>query len=340
MRLAAALARLSFASVAALSSLVAACHIEASVGQTTPAAAPSPEPSAWQSKLDVTHPLVGEIWSVRQGRAITERDLFAELAKNKLVLLGEKHDNVDHHVLEAKVVRALMDAGRRPAVAFEMLDADEQGAVTAAILEHPRDPSAIAAAVGWEKKGWPPWPVYAPIAEAALAFDLPIVAANLPLADVRAIAHEGLGGIDARTATRLGLDQEMPAPLAESLHDELVAAHCGHLPEAGVERMALAQRARDAEMAERLLLAARGDGAVLIAGAGHARSDRGVPREVAREDPAATVASVAFAEVETSKTTPPAYAERWHVASLPFDYVWFTPRVSDEDPCAAFGKSR
>ena len=153
MRLAAALARLSFASVAALSSLVAACHIEASVGQTTPAAAPSPEPSAWQSKLDVTHPLVGEIWSVRQGRAITERDLFAELAKNKLVLLGEKHDNVDHHVLEAKVVRALMDAGRRPAVAFEMLDADEQGAVTAAILEHPRDASAIAAAVGWEKKG-------------------------------------------------------------------------------------------------------------------------------------------------------------------------------------------
>jgi uncharacterized iron-regulated protein len=321
--------------------LAAACRIQASVGTTSrEPAPPRADTREWRSKLDVAHPLVGTIWSVRAGRAIAARDLYADLAKKKLVLLGEKHDNVDHHVLQASVVRALTDAGRRPAIAFEMLDADEQPVVTAAALEHPRDPSAIAAAVRWDRKGWPPWPEYAPIGEAALASDLPIIAANLPLAEVRAIAHQGLGGIDAQEASRLGLDHEMPAALAESLDEELMAAHCGQLPASAVPRMALAQRGRDAEMAERILLAARGDGAVLIAGAGHVRLDRGVPREVARLDSTATVASVAFAEVEASRTTPAAYAERWHAASLPFDYVWFTPRASDDDPCAAFAKPR
>ena len=345
MRRSAAIAR-SLAIAFALA-LASACRIQASVGSAAPASDVAPTSSDWRSKLDVSHPLVGTIWSVRQGRAIPARDLFAELAKRKVVLLGEKHDNVDHHVLQAKVIRALTDAGRRPAIAFEMLDADEQAVVTAAVLEHPRDPSAIAAAVRWDRKGWPPWPEYAPIGEAALAFDLPIVAANLPLAEVRAIAHAGLGAIDAQESARLGLDQEMPAPLAQSLEEELVAAHCGHLPAVAVPRMALAQRARDAEMAERVLVAARGDGAVLIAGAGHVRNDRGVPRDVARLDAAAggartptTIASVAFVEVEASRAAPAAYAERWHAASLPFDYVWFTPRASDDDPCAAMSKPR
>ena len=31
---------------------------------------------------------------------------------------------------------------------------------------------------------------------------------------------------------------------------------------------------------------------------------------------------------------PHAYAAKWHVATLPFDYVVFTPRASDEDACA------
>jgi uncharacterized iron-regulated protein len=126
----------------------------------------------------------------------------------------------------------------------------------------------------------------------------------------------------------------MPEDLAASLRDELVASHCGHLNAAAADRMALAQRARDAQMAERMLLSARGDGAVLIAGAGHARKDRGVPRVLARRDPQLSIVSVAFVEIETGRLVPSSYAESWHASSLPFDFVVFTPRASDDDPCA------
>ena len=82
--------------------------------------------------------------------------------------------------------------------------------------------------------------------------------------------------------------------------------------------------------------AARKEDAVLIAGTGHTRRDRGAGRDLLARDPKRSLVSVAFAEVQAGKTDPSAYASRWNASSLPFDFMWFTPRATDEDPCAAF----
>jgi len=290
----------------------------------------APATTTWVSPIGRHHPLAGQIWSVKDARFVHRADLVAALVASKMVLLGEQHDNADHHRLQAALFRAMTEAGRRPALAFEMIDASDQSTIDAALAADHRS-DAIVTAVGWGKRGWPLWPAYAKIADVAIERDLPIVAANMPLAEVRAIAKTG--AIDPGEAKRLGLDAPMPEALAASLRDELVASHCGHLRGPAVERMALAQRARDATMAERMLAAARGDGAVLIAGAGHARTDRGVPAVLAKRG--ATSVSVGLVEVEHGRNVAAAYAERWGGA-LPFDYVIFTPRASDEDPCAAF----
>jgi uncharacterized iron-regulated protein len=81
------------------------------------------------------------------------------------------------------------------------------------------------------------------------------------------------------------------------------------------------------------------DGAVLIAGAGHVRRDRGVPVHLARQVPDATIASVAFVEVDAAASKPGDYAARFGTETLPFDYVWFTPKADDDDPCAKLKKS-
>jgi uncharacterized iron-regulated protein len=75
---------------------------------------------------------------------------------------------------------------------------------------------------------------------------------------------------------------------------------------------------------------------VLIAGAGHVRRDYGVPMYLASKMPDARVISLAFVEVSRGEPDPPAYAMQFQRQTLPFDYVWFTPRVDDQDPCAAF----
>jgi hypothetical protein len=81
------------------------------------------------------------------------------------------------------------------------------------------------------------------------------------------------------------------------------------------------------------------DGAVLNTGAGHARRDRGVPVHLARQAPGASIASVAFVEVEPAAVKPGDYAARFGATALPFDYVWFTPKIDEADPCEKFKQS-
>lgn len=291
----------------------------------------------WQSPLLRDHPLVGRIWDAAHARFVDEPALLDDLAHARFVLLGEVHDNADHHALQARVVRALRAAGRRPALAFEMLEVEQQAAVDQALAAAPGDPDAVARAVDWAHSGWPEWALYRPVFAAGVEAGLRIVAANFPRRGARALVMQGADGVDAATRARLGLDQSLPAAVEEAMREELRASHCGHLPEAMAPGMVLAQRARDAEMAERLLAAAGPEGAVLVAGAGHARVDRGVPARLRARAPEATVRVVALLEVEQGRDDPRGYAARFDTPSLPFDYAWFTPRAArDPDPCARF----
>jgi uncharacterized iron-regulated protein len=309
-----------------------------SVGHAPASPAPPP-PIAWLTSLDRDHPLVGKIWSVRGSRFVDEADVRAAL--HGYVLLGEKHDNPDHHALQARMLKAMVDAGEKPVVAFEMFDVDEQAAIDASRREHPRDAQSLAHAVSWEKSGWPPFEQYAPIVQIALDRDLPIVATGLPRSRMRALMKPAAAPDGGAPPAPEPIDEGVPlSPEQEtSLRDELRESHCGHLPEAHIGAMIRFQRARDASMASALVAAANAtnasDGA-LIAGTGHTRRDRGAGADLAARDPKRAVVSIAFAEVEKEKTEPTAYASRWNAKTLPFDFVWFTPRANDDDPCAAF----
>jgi len=293
----------------------------------------------WRTHLDGDQPLVGRIWSVRESRFVEEGQVLAAL--RGYVLLGEKHDNPDHHALQARLLRAMVDAGRKPVVAFEMFDGDDQPAIDASRREHPRDAASLASAVSWEKSGWPPWTDYAPIAQLALDADLPIVATGLPRSRMRAMMTKPTASDASLAPAAEPLDEGTPltAEQEASLRDELRESHCGHLPESRVGAMLRFQRARDAAMANALIAAtdaAHKEDAVLIAGTGHTRRDRGAGRDLLARDPKRPLVSLAFTEVQADKPDPSTYASRWNATALPFDFVWFTPRATDEDPCAAF----
>jgi len=281
--------------------------------------------------LGYDHPLNGRIWDVAQGRFVPMNALASAVSAARFALLGERHDHPEHHEFQAWLLRRMVESGRRPALAFEMLDTTQAPALARHLAAAPRDAAGLGDAVGWRASGWPDWRLYQPIAVTALAAGLPIVAANLPTATVRAVAHGDLAPLDPGLVRRHALDR--PAPAQAALEDDIRAAHCGALPDALVPGMATAQRARDAEMAERLVAGQR-DGAVLIAGAGHVRTDYGVPRALAVLAPEAGVAAVAFLEVADGWTAPADYAARFGAARLPFDYVWFTARADNADHCA------
>jgi uncharacterized iron-regulated protein len=305
----------------------------ASVAKTPSASVPPvSRDDAWLTKLDRDNTLVGKIWDVKAAAFVDASVAIARLAAARFVLLGERHDNPDHHRLQARVVEQLLAAGRRPALVFEMLEVSQQAAVDAYLRRPDASAGGFGAALGWERTSWPPFREYQPIFELAFAGKLPIFAGNVAQADAKALVKQGSVALSAERVKELRLAEPLPAPLEASLVEELRASHCGHLPEKYLAPMALAQHARDAQMAKVLTVAGTKDGAVLIAGGGHARLDRGAPYYLALDAPGATVAALVFREVQHGETDPQAYVTQ----EGPFDYVWFTPRGSDEDPCGAF----
>lgn len=299
----------------------------------------APPVPPWEAPVLAAHPLVGRLWQPGADRAATAREMMDVLSRARFVLLGEKHDNPDHHRLQAWVISALARRGRRPAVVFEMLDQGQVPAIARHLEANPGDAAGLGAAVGWGRSGWPDWSLYRPIAQAALDAGLAIVAGGIARGTVRAIHRDG---ITALAVDRLGgLDLGQPlAPAAEAaLRHQLFESHCGYVAAADLDPMITVQRARDAVMAA--TMAAQGAGAVLIVGAGHAGGDYGVPRYLAalgvRSD---AVASLAFVEVEAGLTAPAAYPRlRTGDGSGEFDFIWFTPRVDDVDPCEKFASA-
>jgi uncharacterized iron-regulated protein len=273
------------------------------------------------------------IHAVGEEGAVSERELVGRLAGARFVLLGEAHDNPEHHRLQARLLERLVLAGRTPAVAFEMLSVDRQDAVDRALAEPGADPETLRVAVAWDESGWPPFELYAPVFEAALAAGLPIAAADLSAGDRAALRER-----DPVLISELGLGEPLPDDVRLSLERDIEEAHCGHVTAEMLPAMVRVQRARDVRLAQALLGASGGEGrhAVLIAGAEHVRLDRGVPRALARLAPGDDVASLAFLELASKPTDPwPELALR-ELGRRPFDYVWVTDPQPREDPCEQF----
>jgi uncharacterized iron-regulated protein len=276
-------------------------------------------------------PLAGRIWMPGEARFVAPATVLAAAERNDFVLLGETHSIARHHALQARLIRAAAGA-RRPALVFEMVRRDQQDAIERWRAGDPPAADAFGPAVGWQQRGWPAWSMYQPIIAAALEQDLPVHGGAPTAATLRAVARRGEQGLAAQRRRALGLTSPLPAPARARLDATLERAHCGQSEPASLARMALVQRLRDAVMAERLHSLAGADGAVLIAGRGHIRSDYGVPHYLAPRLEGQSLLSIAFMGAG-GRTSP----DERDGAALPFDFVWYTPGRAPVADCARSG---
>ncbi|HKW82798.1 MAG TPA: ChaN family lipoprotein [Burkholderiaceae bacterium] len=202
----------------------------------------------------------------------TAARLSAALRARPNVLLGEVHDNAAQHALRASALRALLESGARPALLMEQFDRERQADLDRALAQPGVDADAVIDAAGARPgrggPGWD-WSLYRPYVALAVEYRLRVVAANVSRADTRRVVGEGLQA--------MGFAPEVPGDVRAALARSIVDSHCGVLSAADADRLVAAQVARDQFMA-RMVVAAGMQGAVLLAGNGHVRSDLGVPR--------------------------------------------------------------
>jgi uncharacterized iron-regulated protein len=289
----------------------------------------------WLSPHYQDHPLAGTIWT-SDFKRVTAEQLETAVLEANFVLLGEIHTNADHHRLQAQMIEAMVRAGRRPSVVFEMIPASQQAALDRHLQSGQQDASKLGAFLHWEERGWPNWAIYQPIAEAALAAKLPLLGGALDRETTRAISKSDPSQV--QLIMELKLDQPVKPGIVEALAKEIDEGHCNLLPKTAVNPMIMVQRATDAELAKIVRGATPKDGAVLIAGSGHVRKDWAVPSFIKQSLPGASVTSIAFFEVDPKRSSPSDYVETIAGLEEPYDFVYFTPKADLIDRCAEMAK--
>ena len=263
--------------------------------------------------------------SVASVDSVDSRSAPAARSEPPFVLLGELHDNPEHHRARAEQLRRLIAQEPRTVVVFEQFSRGEDAAVARARQVAPGDVNAVIDAAKLDRKSWR-WPLHQPLFEAVLQSDAEVRGGNIDRDQVRRIVREG----DAAWPADLLALRERTAwngAQQQALRQDIQDGHCGAMPEAMLPGMVQAQRARDAAMA-RAMLDAREAGAkrvVLIAGNGHVRRDLAVPVYLqAAGVPSTDIDAVAYLEPGSAA---PAGG---------YDRVERAPAPSREDPCAQF----
>jgi len=308
----------------------------------------------WQ-RGQPAHPLVGQVFKGDQPIAVRRDtctrsplqqlivDVWDTIRGGGIVLLGEVHDNLEHHAVRGDILWPRLDQvvstrGLRPAAVFEHIRTSQQAQLDS-FYEHAarsrrlwRAPDLLRE-LDWKNTGWPAAEMFYPLFDAALWAKQPIYPGNAVRERMRLLVRGQAEPTDEET-TRLKLAQALPQPLLDALTTELEGSHCGALPPTAIPAMSLAQRYTDAHLADALVKAAeKHNGAFLLAGNGHVRTDRAVPWYVRQLAPHRKVVAVMFLEVMEGKNDAAAYPTRAPDGTVAADYVMFTPRQQRPDPC-------
>jgi uncharacterized iron-regulated protein len=82
----------------------------------------------WISKISMLQTPIGseEIFSLPKGDQITFKELLKDLRATRVIFVGESHDQIEHHRIQARLLQDLIAQGREVGIAMEMFSKSQQ----------------------------------------------------------------------------------------------------------------------------------------------------------------------------------------------------------------------
>ena len=232
------------------------------------------------------------------GRHFTMEQLAEIAAGFDYVLVGEGHDQVCDHDIQADLLNAMAQISR-PVLGLEMADASRQPVLdrfNVGEISVEQLPDALEWKTSWGHAFEP----YERIFIVARENDVRVAGLNIPRQLIKRIQNDDLGTLEPAQAMLLP-DQVVPA--GKEQRDALEPIFQSHVdmentpPEdidAQRERFFLTQAIWDSTMAERAVQERKfhGGPVLILAGDGHVRHGWGIEMRLAQFDPEASVLSV------------------------------------------------
>jgi uncharacterized iron-regulated protein len=213
-------------------------------------------------------------------------DTLAALAKREVVLLGESHNEAEHHRWQLHTIAALFSHRPNLVLGFEMFPRRVQPALNR-WSNGELDETTFLGEVDWPQIWGFASELYLPLFHFARMHRLPMLALNVDRATNRRVAAQGIASVPS--AEREGVGD--PAPASSSYRDRLFEWFKKH-PAAGqdaraaserFERFVCAQQFWDRAMAEAIAGARRDELPLVVGiiGSGHIEYGDGVPYQLA-----------------------------------------------------------
>ncbi len=216
--------------------------------------------------------------------------LLADVARHDVVLLGESHDDADHHRWQLQTLAALYALHPRMVIGFEAFPRRVQPVLDRWVAGKLSETEFLAQS-DWDKVWRFPASLYLPLFHFARINRIPMRALNVERDLTQAIAREGWDAVSK--AKKEGISR--PAPASAAYRAELLEVFQQHRreekspPAKADDRDFLnfvdSQLTWDRAMAEGLagaLRESRGEAPLVVGilGAGHVRQGFGVPRQL------------------------------------------------------------
>jgi uncharacterized iron-regulated protein len=219
------------------------------------------------------------LYDISRGKEISLSEAIPALKLDRIILVGEFHDNKKHHAAQLKIIRALKESGVRLAVGMEMFRSDSQPALDRWVAGD-MDESEFKKIYfdNWTY----PWSDYGMIFDYARKEKIPLIGLNVPMEITRQVARQGFQSLDNKQKAKLS---NITCRVDKEYMDYIKKAYGAHAHgNFNFTYFCEAQLVWDNVMAINALdyLKKNPDAVVVIlTGAGHAQKD-GIPRQISK----------------------------------------------------------
>jgi uncharacterized iron-regulated protein len=136
---------------------------------------------------------VHRIYDLQNNKERPFSDVVSDLKRNRVILVGEHHSNINHHEAQVEVVRTLEESGVQVAIGLEMFRSDSQQALDRWVAGNIDE--ADFKQVFYDNWGYT-WESYRVIFDYARKNRIPLIGLNVPREITRQVATHGFQSLD------------------------------------------------------------------------------------------------------------------------------------------------
>jgi len=184
-----------------------------------------------------------QIFETRTGRNITTEELVKNLKKTDVLVFGEEHNDSTGHLLEAEILRKMIQLYPSTALSMEMFSTDVQPVINEYLLDMISEKNFIK-----EAKAWNNYKDYRPLIELAKTNRTDVIGANVATRYSNAVSMSGLDKLKNFPEASKSFLPPLPVDTATGrYHEKFIETLGGH--DMGGMKIYQTQNLWDASMA-------------------------------------------------------------------------------------------